>query len=104
MAARIKKGDNVMVLSGKDKGKVGKALRIYPKDGLVLVEGVNLKKRHRRPRKSGEKGSIIQKPAPLQLSKVMPKCPNCQKPTRIAIGKIDGNKRKRSCKKCGVEF
>lgn len=104
MAARIKKGDSIVILSGKDKGKGGKVLRVYPKDELLLVEGVNLKKRHRRPRKAGEKGSIVQMPAPLPVSKVMIKCPNCQKPTRIKLKITDSGEKKRSCKKCRVEF
>ena len=104
MAARIKKGDNIKVLSGKDKGKEGKVLRVYPKDELLLVEGINLKKRHRRPKKAGEKGSIVQMPAPLPLSKVMVRCPNCQKAARARIKIIDNGEKRRSCRKCEVEF
>ncbi|KKT79124.1 MAG: 50S ribosomal protein L24 [Candidatus Giovannonibacteria bacterium GW2011_GWB1_45_9b] len=104
MPARIKKGDNVTVLSGKDKGRGGKVLRVYPKDKLLLIEGINLKKRHRRPRKAGEKGSIVQMPAPMPISKVMIQCPNCQKAARVKIKIMDNGEKKRSCKKCEVEF
>lgn len=104
MALRVKKGDNVVVISGKDKGNAGKVLKVYPSEDLVLVEGLNLRKRHRKPRKSGEKGSIIQSPTPMPLSKVMPKCPNCQKPTRVGSIKHEGRERKRICKKCKAEF
>mgnify|MGYP003394533252 CR=1 FL=1 len=90
-----------MIISGKDKGNSGKVLRVYPKDKLILVEGYNLRKRHRKPRKAGEKGSIIQFPMPMAASKVMPKCPSCGKATRIGTAK-DTNKR--FCKKCKSEF
>lgn len=104
MASRIKKGDSVVVISGKDKGKGGKVLRVYSKEDMILVEGMNMRKRHRRPRKSGEKGSIIQFASPLSGSKVMPKCPACQKATRVGFKVLDSGERKRVCKKCGSEF
>ena len=103
MPSKIKKGDSVIILSGKDKGQGGKVLRVFPKDDLLLIEGMNIRKRHRRARKAGEKGSIIQMPTPLSVSKVMIKCPSCQKPTRVGI-KDEGGERKRFCKKCKVEF
>ena len=104
MAQRIKKGDNVLVISGKDKGQSGKVLRVYTKDNLILVEGMNLRKRHKKPRKAGEKGSIIQFPFPLTASKVMPKCPSCDKATRVGTKILENKERKRVCKKCGTEF
>ena len=104
MAQRVKKGDTVFILSGKDKGKSGKVFRVYPKDGQVMVEGLNLRKKHRKARKAGEKGAIIQIPMPLSLAKVMPKCASCQKPTRVKFEVADGGGRKRICKKCGSEF
>lgn len=103
MPSKIKKGDSVIVLSGKDKGQGGKVLHVFPKDDLLLVEGINIRKRHRRARKAGEKGSIIQMPTPLSGSKVMIKCPNCSKPSRVGI-KIEGGVRKRFCKKCKSEI
>ena len=104
MANRIKKGDNIVIISGKDKGSEGKVLRVYPKDGKILVEGFNLRKRHRKPRKAGEKGSIIQFATPLAASKIMPKCPSCSKATRVGFKLLESGDRKRVCKKCNVEF
>lgn len=104
MSGRVKKGDTVVVISGKDKAREGKVLRIYPKEGRLLVEGLNLKKRHRRPRKAGEKGSIVELPMPFHLAKVMPKCPGCGKPVRIGFRILEKGERKRVCKKCGHVF
>ena len=102
MAGRIKKGDTVFVISGKDKGREGKVLKVYPRSERALVEGVNLRKRHRRPRRSGEKGSIVSMPTALAASKLLPKCPHCAKAVRVGF-KVEGGKR-RVCKKCGGEF
>ncbi len=66
----VKKGDNVIVLAGKDKGKVGKIVRAFPKEDKVLVEGVNAKKVHQKPKKSGEKGATIEKNFPIHVSNV----------------------------------
>jgi large subunit ribosomal protein L24 len=104
MANRIKKGDTVVILSGKDKGNSGKILKVYPKNDLVLVEGLNLRKRHRRPRKAGEKGSIVQMATPMAQSKLMPKCPSCGKAARIGTHVTEAGERKRVCKKCKFEF
>ncbi len=104
MAQRIKKGDSVKIISGKDKGRSGKILRVYPKEGLVLIEGLNLRKRHRRPRKAGEKGSIVQFPAPMASSKIMPICPSCSNAVRIGFKVLEDGSRKRICKKCQYEF
>ena len=100
----IKSGDTVVVLSGKDKGKQGKILEVFPKQGKVVVEKVNMVSRHTRPRQQGEQGGILQKEAPIYACKVMRVCPKCGKPTRPAskVGK-DG-KRVRVCKKCGAEL
>lgn len=102
MAERIKKGDTVLVISGKDRGREGKIIKMYPRSERVLVEGVNLRKRHRRPRRSGEKGSIVSMPTPLAASKLLPKCPHCAKAVRVGFG-VKGGKM-RICKKCGGEF
>ena len=97
---KIRKGDNIIVISGKDKAKTGKVLRSFPKEELVLVEGVNLRKRHVKPRKSGEKGQIISKPAPISVSNVKMLCSSCGKAVRIGYKTIEG-KKYRICKKCG---
>ena len=100
----IKKGDTVIVLSGKDKGKKGTVLTAMPETRKVIVEKVNVVSRHTKPRQQGEQGGIIKKEAPIYACKVMRVCPKCGKPTRPAskVGK-DG-KRTRVCKKCGAEI
>lgn len=96
----VKKGDNVVVLSGKDKGKSGLITASVPRKRLVIVEKVNLIKRHTKPSLKAPQGGIIQKEMPIDVSKVMLICPNCNKPTRIAHKIIDG-KNTRICKHCG---
>ncbi|MCL2401349.1 MAG: 50S ribosomal protein L24 [Oscillospiraceae bacterium] len=97
----IKTNDTVVVLSGRDKGKQGKVISADPKGGKVLVEGVNVAKRHQKPRKQGEEGGIIKKETPIYASKVMRVCPKCDKPTRPAH-KFEGGEKVRVCKKCGA--
>lgn len=100
---KIKKGDQVVVISGKYRGKKGKVVRAFPKEDKVMVEGVNIVKKHVRPRKSGEKGQIAETFAPLHVSNVKLICPKCRKSTRIGY-RIDGDKKYRICKKCGQEI
>ena len=91
--ARIRTGDTVMVISGKDKGKTGKVLRIWPEFERVLVEQVNLVKKHMRPTQTQREGGIVEREAPLHLSKVMPVDPSSGKPTRIRTRvNADGSK------------
>ena len=99
----IKKGDTVVVLSGKDKGKQGKVLVAMPADRKVIVEGINVVSRHTRPRKQGEEGGILKKEAAIYACKVQKVCPKCNKPTRIGH-KVEGDKKVRICKKCGAEI
>ena len=99
----IKTDDTVVVLSGKDKGKQGKVLTSFPKDGKVIVEGVNTAKKHQKPRQQGEEGGIINKDTPIRACKVMRVCPKCEKPTREAHGFNKDGKKVRVCKKCGAE-
>lgn len=96
----VKKGDTVVVLSGKDKGKQGKIIQALPKKSKVIVEDVNKVKRHTKPGLKAPQGGIIQKELPLDICKVMVICPACNKPTRIAHKIVDG-KNRRICKKCG---
>ena len=96
---KVKKGDTVLVIKGKDKGKKGKILRTFPKEMKVLVEGINLVKKHQRPKKEGEKGKIVELSQPIFLSKVKLVCPKCSKPTKIRY-EIEGGKKIRLCKKC----
>ena len=100
----IKTNDTVIVLAGRDKGKQGKVMSADPKGGKVLVEGISVAKRHKKPRKQGEPGGIISKETPIYASKVMRVCPKCNKPTRPAhLLKDDGTK-VRVCKKCNAEI
>jgi len=99
----IKKGDTVIVLSGKDKGKQGAVLTVMPEDKKVIVEKVNVVTRHTKPRRQGEQGGLVKKEAPIYACKVMRVCPKCGKPTRPA-SKLAGDKRVRVCKKCGAEI
>ncbi|MCX7793938.1 MAG: 50S ribosomal protein L24 [Thermodesulfovibrionales bacterium] len=100
MSLRIKKNDNVMVISGKYKGKTGRVIKVMPSEEKVIVEKINIVKRHMKPSKKYAQGGIIEKEAPLHISKVMLLCPKCDKPTRIGATILaDGNK-VRVCKKC----
>jgi len=100
----VKTGDTVVVLSGKDKGKQGKVLSASPKDGMVVVEGVNIVSRHTKPRRQGEEGGIIKAPAAMRACKVMRVCPKCNKPTRPAHKLTADGKKVAVCKKCGAEI
>lgn len=96
----VKKGDTVVVLSGKDKGKQGKIISSMPRAGKVVVEGVNKVKRHSKPSLKVPQGGIITKEMPLHACKVQLVCPACNKPTRIGHKEVAG-KNARVCKKCG---
>ncbi len=100
---RIKKDDKVRIISGKDSGREGKVLRVLREERKVVVDGLNIVKKHIRPRKEGEKGERVEIPAPIDVSNVMLICPSCSKPTRVAYIVKDGVKN-RVCKKCGKEF
>lgn len=99
---KLKKGDRVKVVAGKDKGKKGKVLQIYAERNKVSVEGINLAIKHVRPRKQNEKGQKIEFPAPLNVSNLMLLCPKCNKPARVAykIIKDKKNNKVRICAKC----
>ena len=97
----VKKGDIVVVLSGKDKGKQGKVLKSDPKGAKVIVEGVNVAMKHQKPRKQGEEGGIVKMETPIYACKVMRICPKCNKPTKPAFRFLDDGSKARVCKKCG---
>ncbi len=99
MRMTIKKGDNVVVITGKEKGKTGKVLEVFPEQNRVLVDGVNIVSRHQKARNQQEKSGIVKKPAPINASNVMVVCPVCGKATRVHHKEIDG-KKVRVCK-CG---
>jgi len=96
---RLKKNDNVLIMKGKDKGKKGKILTVFPKQGKIIVENANMLKKHQRPKKEGEKGQVIQIAAPINASNVEIICTKCGKQTRI--GYLKGV---RICKKCKGEI
>ena len=99
----VKRDDTVIVISGDDKGAKGKVVEVAPKEGKVIVEGVNIIHKHVKPRRQGETGGIVDAPAALYASKVQLYCDKCKKPTRAAH-KIDGEKKTRVCTKCGAEL
>ena len=103
MSMNVKKGDTVVVLSGKDRGKQGKVLGTVPADGKVVVEGINMVTCHIKPRKQGEEGGIVKREAALAACKVQVVCPKCSKATRVSY-KIENGKKTRVCKKCGAEL
>jgi large subunit ribosomal protein L24 len=98
---KIRKNDNVIVISGKDKGKTGKVVKAFPRENRILVSGVNLKKRHERPRKGGQKGQVTDKTMPIHVSNVMIVDPKTSKGSRVGL-KIDGGKKVRVSKKSGT--
>lgn len=97
----VKKGDNVVVIAGKDKGKTGKISLVLPTKNRVTVEGVNIVSKHTKPRSAQEKGGIVKRPAAIDASNVQVICASCNKATRIAHSIVDG-KKVRICKKCGA--
>ena len=98
---RIKKGDTVQVLSGNDKGKKGEVLEVMPKDSKIVVKGINVRKKHIKPRRQGEEGGIIPVECAIDSSKVNVVCPKCGKSTRVEY-KVENDKKVRICKKCGA--
>jgi large subunit ribosomal protein L24 len=100
MAAKIKKGDRVVVLAGRDKGRQGEVMRVFPKEERVIVQGLNLVKRHTRPSQADPQGGIRNKEAPLHLSNVAFVDPKTGGPTRVGF-RIEGDKKVRYAKKSG---
>lgn len=96
----VRKGDNVIVLSGKDKGKKGKVLTVMPKSGKVIVEGVAMATKHKKPRSQADVGGILHQETPIYACKVMHICDKCGQPTRIARKVLDDGSIARVCKKC----
>lgn len=100
---KIKKGDNVKVLSGNDKGKTGEVLEVIPKTQKIIVKGINVRKKHVKPRKQGEEGGIIPVECAIHASKVNVVCPKCGKATKIGY-QIEKNEKVRVCKKCNTKI
>jgi large subunit ribosomal protein L24 len=100
-ARKIKKNDMVMVITGRDRGKTGKVMRVLPERGRVMVERINIVKRHSKPRGAASPGGILEKEAPLDVSNVMLFCERCSAPVRVGF-KIAADKAKtRICRRCG---
>ena len=99
----VKKGDTVLVLAGKDKGKSGKIISAYPQQNRVVVENVNIHTKHKKARNAQEKSGIEKIEAPIDASNVQIICPVCGKATRVAH-KIEGDNKQRVCKKCGASL
>jgi len=100
----VRKKDTVMVISGKDKGKIGEVLSVIPKTGKVVVSGVNVVSRHTKPNKQNMQGGIVKKEAAIFSSKVMLYCNNCKSVTRISNKILEDGTKVRVCKKCGETF
>ncbi|MBA3016299.1 MAG: 50S ribosomal protein L24 [Proteobacteria bacterium] len=98
---QVKKDDQVEVLSGKDKGRVGKILRVDPKNNTAIVEKVNVVKRHTKPNPANQQGGIISKEAMIDLSNLKLICPKCAKTVRLGKKILDDGSKVRVCKKCG---
>jgi len=97
---KLRKGDTVKVLRGVSRGKTGKILRVFPVTERITVEGINLRKKHVRAKRQGQKGQTIEFPAPMHVSKVALLCPKCNKPTRVGISQNTGEQKRRMCRKC----
>ena len=97
---RIKKDDKVKVINGKDKGKIGKVLKIENKKDRILVENINVIKRHTRPTAQNRQGGIVESEAPIHWSNVMLMCNKCVSPVRIKMQRLDDGKKVRVCRKC----
>jgi large subunit ribosomal protein L24 len=101
----IKKNDKVEVISGREKGRQGKVLKLFKEKETALVERLNMVKRHTKPGgKVGQQGGIIEKEAPLKISKLMVVCPKCSKPSRIGSRVLDDGSRVRYCRKCSEQI
>ena len=101
---KIRKGDRVRVLSGKDRGKEGEVMRSIPTKGKVIVDGVNVAKKHQRPTQATQQGGIIDKDMPIPVSNVALVCPSCGKATRVGYTFDKSGAKVRTCKKCGGEI
>ena len=101
---KVKKGDTIQVLSGNDKGKKGEVIEVLPKSEKVIVKGINIRKKHVKPRKQGEEGGIISIECAIHMSKISVVCPKCCKPTRVGFEINKDGDKVRICKKCGTKI
>lgn len=101
---RIKKGDMVYVLAGRDRGKTGKVFRVMPQEGRALVEGINYVKKHARKTKQDQQGGIIQKESPISLSNLAVFCKTCNRMSRVGVNVLADGTKSRYCKRCKEVF
>ncbi len=99
---KLRKNDNIKIIAGKEKGKTGKITNTLPKKGKVVIDGLNMYKKHVRPKRQGEKGQTISVSRPIDVSNVMLICASCGKTTRIGIEIAENGSKKRYCKRCNV--
>ena len=104
LKVHVRKNDTVVVISGKDKGKTGEVLKVYPKTGKVLVQGVNIVKKHQKATRNQAESAIIEREAAINSSKVMLYCTKCKNATRISHKLLEDGAKVRVCKKCGETF
>ena len=100
----VKRGDKVVVIAGKDKGKEGNVVAAFPEQNKVIVEGVAVAKKHQKARMQGQASAIIEKEMPIDASNVMRVCPKCGKPARVGVKVFDDGSKAKFCKKCGETF
>ncbi|MCH7835252.1 MAG: 50S ribosomal protein L24 [Chloroflexi bacterium] len=101
---RVKKEDTVLVTKGKDRGRSGPVKLVIPGKNRVIVTGINIVKRHMRPRGPQQPGGIIEREAPISLANVRPLCPSCDKPVRVGFRVLADGRKVRYCKKCDANF
>jgi large subunit ribosomal protein L24 len=104
MKVHVKKDDSVYVLSGKDAGKTGKVLKVFPVTGRVIVEGVNMSVKHQKPRGRYQQGGILHQEAPVSSSNVMVVCSKCKRPSKMGHKVMANGDKVRVCKACGAEI
>ncbi len=100
---KLRKGDEVLVLAGKDVGKTGTITRVFPESDRVIVDGMNMVKKHQKPTRATMQGGIIDKEMPLHVSNVALLCDKCKKPTRIGFRFESSGQKVRVCRKCGAD-
>lgn len=101
---RIKKGDQVLIIAGKDRLRKARVIKVLPSHGRLVVEGINIVKRHQRPKQQGAKGQVVEIPMSLDVSNVKLICPQCSRPTRVGVKIIEDGRKARICKKCQKEI
>lgn len=101
---KIKKGDQVLIIAGKDRLRKGKVIKVLPSQGRLVVDGINIVKRHQRPKRQGDKGQVVEIPMSLDVSNVKLICPQCSRATKVGVRVDDGDRKARICKKCQKEI